>query len=293
MHQSTMNQVLRQAIRRAAIATLAGMVVGGCSYSGESPSPVAAAEGKELGGRAFSPATGLGKSGAFVVDTSAQRLLEAHKAAMLLLEREQSYRTICEAMVTASSAQAEVGRSLTSRLTRSFGQQVTGANAIKDLEALARHISARYPGVGLAVGAETVYHFVDYDALAKRSPPSVANMLAQAAKVWPAPAGRPIHWAQTSDVSVCTNPMVLAEALEGVLTYWRSAPGCAREQLAPALSEVVRDALQSRCFCADVDSSRKGLERLARTASAMSLQAGNDAGAEHGLTDTRFNCRPD
>jgi hypothetical protein len=286
-----MNQALRQAVRKVAIAISVGMVIEGCESSVENTSTASAPERKAFAASTSSPASAAGTNDRLVLDTSAQRQLGAHEAAILLLEREQSDQTVCRAMTTASSAQAEVGRSLTNLLRTSLGQQATNDSGIKALEALARQISVQYPGVGLAIGAETVYHFVDFDALATRSPLAVAHTLAQAAKVWPAPAGRPIHWEQITDVSVCTNPLLLAEALSGVNTYWRSAPGCVREQLAQALAEEVRDAVQSRCFCANEASAREGLEQLTRIANAMSLEVPIAAATKHDVAGARFNCR--
>ncbi|MFT7724421.1 MAG: hypothetical protein QM788_16590 [Roseateles sp.] len=157
-----------------------------------------------------------------------------------------------------------------------------------ELSRAAADISARHPGVGVVLGAETVYHFLDYQALAERvSLPNSRTLLTAMARLWPRPAGRPRYFEPISDVAGCVRPDTLARDLADLAQQQAQAPGCLQEHLRQKVSDAVEELASSTCFCDTKNSARSAMKQVVTRAE----QLGVKRAAPPFQSATRFNCQ--
>jgi len=225
-------------------------------------------------------------------DSKARRLLRDHEASILSFKRAPSDEALCGVLAAADRAQAAVGDSLHGAFEAAMAEGSEGA--LHRVEALAHDVMVGHPGVGLAVGAETLYHFVDYQALSTQvaRTPAIASALTIASRVWPRPAGRPVYFEQITDLAGCMRPSALVEPLRSLRGVWRRLPACMQEHLRTRLTAGAKEIAESTCFCGTQAETEGALKEIASVVErlggdAEGIRATASAADSSGL---RYSC---
>ncbi len=227
-----------------------------------------------------------------VADSKARRLLREHEASILSFKRAPSDEALCGVLAAADRAQAAVGDSLQGSFEAAMAEG--GEGALHRVEALAHDVMVGHPGVGLAVGAETLYHFVDYQALSAQvaRTPAIASALTIASRVWPRPAGRPVYFEQITDLAGCMRPSALVEPLRSLRGVWPRLPACMQEHLRTRLTAGAKEMAESTCFCGTQAQTKGALKEIATVVERL----GGDAegiratGSTAGSSGLRYSC---
>ena len=174
--------------------------------------------------------------------------------------------------------------------------EASGASDGAALQLQLQQVSLALPGVRLAMGAERIYDFIDYEAIAALTPQDSAasHLLMSVAGLWSPVNGWPAFIDQQTDLGGCTHLGRLRGALEPVLLHWEAAPQCLREVLHGPIDKVVGQAASTQCFCTDQAATSSDIDGFAALLSAGPLQS---AAAQRTLRSkladptTRFECQ--
>jgi hypothetical protein len=177
------------------------------------------------------------------VPATPQELARRHLDTLAAAAQARNDETLCAALASADRTQQALGQDLNRRRDAIF-EQSAGEAALQALDRSAAEAVTRLPGVGLSVGAETVYHYVRYGALAPYAPKASGAGLALrlSEKIWPDPSGLPVYIEQISDVTGCLQPAALLPPLRELAAAWRSVPACLKAQLGPRLAAAAQQA---------------------------------------------------
>ncbi|MES2016429.1 MAG: hypothetical protein V4484_08020 [Pseudomonadota bacterium] len=102
-------------------------------------------------------------------------LARRHIGLLAVASKARSDAALCAAMASADETQQALGLAFQRQRDKIFDMPVPDAAALQCLESSAVDAVTQLPGVGLAVGAETVYHYVSYAALASYAPSGSAS----------------------------------------------------------------------------------------------------------------------
>lgn len=111
------------------------------------------------------------------------------------------------------------------------------------------------PGVGFAVGAETLYAWVDHADFVKSSPAAaIADKLL---------ANYPSWMVQKTDIGGCVEHENAFDAVDQYAASWDAAPACQKSLLGPKIRESLESMAGSMCFCGDAAGATKGAAAMA------------------------------
>jgi hypothetical protein len=223
-------------------------------------------------------------------------LSQRHRDTLAVAAKERSAESLCAAIASADQAQQSLGLELQRRRDQVFALSPVDSAALDRLDRSAAESVAQLPGVGLAVGAETVYHYVRYGALASYAPKDSAaeRALRLAADIWSDPAGRAVYFEQSTDISGCLRPAAMLPALRSLAAAWPSVPACLQAHLRPRLTEAVDEVANGTCYCANEAETAAALAEVATLGKSFadaSVRQGSDATPTPAAGPPTYTCR--
>lgn len=206
---------------------------------------------------------GSPQSDAWINNSRVVTQLSDYRAAVAKARSNSSEKNLCSVLNSAEHMQATLG-SAVEKLMRYAMVSPRSSTKLNKLSARVETLGLTLTGIGIGLGAETVYHFVDYEALASLAPPSsgFALTLHVAAEIWPTPAGRPVFVEQITDVEGCINPEALVRPLDSVAQRWALMPSCLREHLRTKLHGAIETIKESSNYCVTAEEARSVLVQL-------------------------------
>lgn len=231
------------------------------------------------------------------VDALPSELARRHRALLDTATNTRTDSALCAVMSSAEQARQQLGTRYQQRWDALIAGPSSDASGLDQLARDAAEAQRQLPGVGLAPGAETVYHWVRYGALAAYAPHGSASgrALWLAGEVWREPAGRAIYFEPATDLSGCMRPAAALPKLRALAAAWPAVAPCVRRQLGPALMAGMEEMANAACYCASETETGAALKHLvslskvfARTSAPRTARASavpRQAGAR------RYACR--
>lgn len=249
---------------------------------------------------ALSPPVGaapLSSAGAAAGSASAAeaRLARSHLDKLSTLAKTHVDEALCAVIASSEQLQQALGEEFLQRREKIYERSPDDVEALKRLDVDVAGAVDRLPGVGLSVGAETIYHYVRYGALSSYVPHDspVARALRLAGGIWPDPAGSPISFEPSTDVAGCWRPSAVVTALRALAGVWASVPTCLKSQLRPKLVALQDDLTRATCYCDDKEKTVAALGEIG-TLSEVFAEAGAPppaAGGEQQQQERSYSCR--
>lgn len=223
-------------------------------------------------------------------------LSQRHRDTLAVAAKQRSAESLCAAIASADQAQQSLGLELQRRRDQVFALSPVDSAALDRLDRSATASVAQLPGVGLAMGAETVYHYVRYGALASYAPKDSAaeRALRLAADIWSDPAGRAVYFEQSTDISGCLRPAAMLPALRGLAAAWPSVPACLQAHLRPKLAEAVDEVANGTCYCAneaETAAAQAEVAMLGKSFADPGVRPGSDATPAPAAGLQKYECR--
>lgn len=247
-----------------------------------------------LWGAAWAGSSAAGQEGTGFADlrfdARVSEALESHLK--VSAERHTGVERSCDLV---RSAQALVPR-LVNALGEQYEAKADDAAALKRLGRQMEQADELLVGVGLRLGAETVYGYVRHDEIAEATAHAdAAGLLRAVARIWRNPTGWPVYVQQQTDVTGCHDPAALVAPLEDIGRAWGDAPECVREVVAETVRQSVQEALShASCYCATRDEVVADVLQLAGLVQTLGLgvpRPDADALMAHLQRDeVRFEC---
>lgn len=202
---------------------------------------------------------------------SAARIAKLHLKTIRAAAKARTDEALCAAVASADETQHALGRDLQRQRDHLFEKSPADALSLDRLERAAAGTADRLPGVGLTLGAETVYHFVRYGALASYAPPGSASegALRLAGDIWSGPAGQAIYFEPSTDISGCHRPSALVPILRDLAATWPSVAACLKPQLGARLMASVDELTNGTCFCEGQSATASALDEIDSLARAF------------------------
>jgi hypothetical protein len=207
---------------------------------------------------------------------------------------------LCLLVSSANSLQAALGDQLSPVRDRLYSLPSPAPGQPDPLDDFSKRVDRAdklLPGIGLGVGAETLYHSTRHGELAQLAQQGSAarRLLESVASIWQESIGWPVYIEQQTDVTGCWRPGALLDPLRAISSAWGEAPACLRQALAPTLQRALLEAVDSSCFCEDEAETRKQLQQLAAEYQKLPLPDAKAASAKALETlkapELRFNCQ--
>lgn len=204
-----------------------------------------------------------------------------HLDTLAVAATARSDETLCAALVSADQTQQSLGSDLQRRRDMIFEQSPSDSAALKRLEQRAAAAVDRLPGVGLAIGAETVYHYVRYGALASYAPSGSASAraLGLAGDIWTDPAGLAVYYEPSTDISGCQRPSSVVPILRDLAAAWPSVASCLKSSLLPKLMASGDELMNGTCYCGDEPETASALKEVASLMKVFAGSSGVSAGS--------------
>jgi hypothetical protein len=211
------------------------------------------------------------------------------------LAKTRADEALCAVISSSEQLQQALGEEFQQRRDKIYERSPDDVDALKRLDVDVAGAADRLPGVGLSVGAETIYHYVRYDALSFYAPHDspAARALRLAGGVWPDPAGSPVSFEPSTDVAGCWRPSAVVTALRALAGVWPSVPACLKSQLRPKLVALQDDLTGATCYCDGKEKTAVALTELG-TLSKVFAEAGPPppaAGGELPRQERSYSCR--
>jgi len=203
------------------------------------------------------------QSDAWINDSRVVTQLSDYRAAVAKARSNSSEKNLCSVLNSAEHVQATLGAAV-EKFMRNAMASPSSSTRLNTLTARVETLGLTLTGIGIGLGAETVYHFVDYEELAWLAPPSsrFALTLHAAAEIWPTPAGRPIFVEQVTDIEGCINPAALVRPLNAVVQRWALTPSCLREHLRTKIHGAIETIKEGSNYCLNADETHSVLIQL-------------------------------
>ncbi|MBI3070908.1 MAG: hypothetical protein HYY84_02150 [Deltaproteobacteria bacterium] len=222
----------------------------------------------------------------------------AYTKLLSAFEKRNSTAGLCEVLKKAEALWLD----LRSKLNDGFGEiqslpdDKRGDKTRRSFSDEVARLSAYIKGIGLVVGAEGVYAFVDYNELAAANGTrSKGTSLLKASAKWF--GGRwPIYLRQMTDIQGCLElGMPVRDALKALAAGWRAAPKCAKDVIRPQFDQGSRTFSFSSCYCQSNAAARADAKLVAPLLANLPGTSGkDDASALLGMVesaDARFDGR--
>lgn len=223
------------------------------------------------------------------------QLARGHLDKLSTLAKTHADEALCAVISSSEHLQQALGEEFQQRRDKIYERSPDDIEALKRLDVDVAGAADRLPGVGLSVGAETIYHYVRYDALssyaAHDSP--VARALRLAGRIWPDPAGSPVSFEPSTDVAGCWRPSAVVTALRALAGVWPSIPACLKSQLRPKLVALQDDLTGAACYCDGKEKTTAALGEIS-TLSKVFAEAGAPVPAARGeqqQQERSYSCR--
>ena len=243
------------------------------------------------------------QSGAFEEPAAKTRHVETNRAerrhldALAHAAKVRTDEALCAAVVSADQTQQALGAELQRQRDAIFAQSPFDSAALQRLEKRAAAAVERLPGIGLAVGAETVYHYVRYGALVPFASPGSASAraLRLSADIWRDPAGLAVYYEPSTDVSGCQRPASVVPILHDLAVAWPAVASCLKSSLHPKLMASVAELVNGTCYCEgkpETASALKEIDLLAKIfagSSSAHVWSGKFAPPQHAAN--KYLCR--
>jgi hypothetical protein len=212
------------------------------------------------------------------------------------LQRMPSAEGSCEALTAARPLIQSLGDHFTKAWEVSMAQAAASSEGPAALQSQLKQASDALPGMRLVMGADGIYRFIDYNAIAALAPKDSAasRLLHSAGELWSPINGWPSYIEQQTDVGGCTQLGQLRSSLEPLLAQWQAAPQCLREALLEPVRDAVMQATSSQCFCLDRPTTQRDADALTALLSEAPLNASSAVNAlRRSLAnpDSRFECQ--
>lgn len=193
-------------------------------------------------------------------------LARSHLDHIAALAKLRTDKALCPALLSADRLQQALGAQFQQRRDVVYERFPDDPEALRRLGLDVAEAAARLPGVGLAVGAESIYHHVRYRALSSYLPPHspAARTLRLAGDIWPEPIGAPIAFEAATDVSGCWRPSAVLAALRSLAGVWPAAPSCLQSHLRPKLAALQDQLGGAACYCEDRERTESALADIGR-----------------------------
>jgi hypothetical protein len=229
------------------------------------------------------------------VSAAEARQARNHLDKLNTLAKTHADEALCAVIASSEQLQQAVGEEFQRRRDKIYERSPDDVEALNRLDVDVAGAAQRLPGVGLSVGAETIYHYVRYDALSSYAPHDspAARALRLAGGIWPDPAGSPVSFEPSADVAGCWRPSAVVTALRALAGVWPSVPACLKSQLRPKLIALKDDLTGATCYCDGKEKTASALGEIG-TLSKVFAEAGTAApatGGEQKQPERSYSCR--
>lgn len=228
-------------------------------------------------------------------DAVPSELARRHQALLEVATHTRTGSALCAVMRSAEQARQQLGTGYQQRWDALIAKPSPDGGEIDQLARDAIEAERQLPGVGLAIGAETVYRWVRYDALAPYAPPGSASgrALLLAGELRDQRAGQAIYFEPATDVGGCMRPAAALPRLRALAAAWPAVAACVQRQLGPEIMDAMDELANAGCYCAGKTETDAALKKMAPLravfASASKSLPARGAGAQAGAR--RYSCR--
>lgn len=198
-------------------------------------------------------------------DAVPSELARRHQAALAVAAETRTDSALCAAISSADQVQQQLGTRYQQRWESLMAGPPADAGGPDQLVRDAAYAQRQLPGVGLAPGAESVYHWVRYGALAPYAPEGSASAraLLLAGELRSEPAGRAIYFEPATDISGCMRPAAALPRLRALAAAWPAVAACVKQQLGPAMMAAMDELANAGCYCAGKTETNAALKKMA------------------------------
>lgn len=198
------------------------------------------------------------------VDAVPSELARRHQALLETATRTRTDSALCAVMSSAEQARQQLGARYQQRWDVLIAGPSTDGDQINQIARDAVEAQRQLPGVGLAIGAETFYRWVRYDALGPYAPQGSASAraLLLAGQLWDERAGRAIYFEPATDISGCMRPAAALPRLRALAALWPALAPCVKQQLGPKMVEAVDEMANAGCYCAGKTETNAALKKM-------------------------------
>ena len=207
---------------------------------------------------------------------------------------------LCSIIEGANEVTPRLGSELSQIFIGLIDSSRANPDSAGDIEEFRRHVesaSQLLPGIGLAVGAETIYHYVRYREIARLAKPGSIDerFLSAVGEVWSDPTGWPSYIDQQTDVAGCWRPGNLVDPVRRLISIRLHTSTCVERAVRPVIGRAMLQAVDASCFCENEPKVRYDLAQLAAEYEKAGIPAATRAAetARNTLKSAslRFDCR--